>query len=147
MSGCYWDTSAILALLIDEGGSQRMRQLAFQTAGLPGWTSFYSLVEMESAFARRLKDGTLTEDLLPRMRVHAQKLQAALSLVWADGEILDDSRRLVFELGLRPGDALQLASARCVAKQEPKMRFASLDRKLSEAAAAAGLAVAAAKEL
>lgn len=141
MTGCYWDTSAVLALLFDEHGSQKMRHLAFQADGLPGWTSFYTLVEMESAFSRRLKDGTLTAELLPRLRVQAQKVQAALSLVWADEEIVDDSRRYVFELGLRPGDALQLASARCVAKQEPKARFASLDQKLAEAAAAAGLAV------
>ena len=141
MAACYWDTSALLALLLSEAGGSRVRHLAAQRGGLPGYTSFFTFVEMEAAYSRRLAEGSLTTETMARLRLQAQKIESALAVVWPDPEVLCDARRLVPDLGLRPADALQLASARRVAESEPGAVFASLDERLSEAAQAAGLAL------
>lgn len=138
----YWDTSALLALVFQEPGTVRARSLAGRGRGLPGYTSFFTFIEMESAIARRVAEGTVPEGRLPRIRLQVQRLERSLGMVWADAGLLDEARRMVVELGLRAGDGLQLATARLVCRQQPRCRFASLDRKLAEAARAAGLAAA-----
>ena len=105
-------------------------------------TCFFTLVELESAYARRLAEGVLTESSLSQLRLKARELESALGLIWPDAEVLEDARRLVPELGLRPADALQLACARLVARGRPGLRFASLDERLNEAARAVGLSMA-----
>lgn len=142
MRPCYWDTSALLALLFQEPGSAKVRDLSLHEGGLPGYTSFLTFVEMESAYARRLAEGSLGRDALSRLRLEARELEAALAVIWPDDEILAEARRNVAELGLRPADAIQLASARAAAKAIAPTRFASLDGRLNEAARAVGLALA-----
>ncbi len=142
MSPCYWDTSALLAMLFQEPGSAKVRDLAFRAGGLPGYTSFLTFIELESAYARRLAEGSLARDALSRLRLEARELDAALAVIWMDDEILADARANVAELGLRPADAIQLASARAAAKAEARTKFASLDGRLNEAARAVGLALA-----
>jgi predicted nucleic acid-binding protein len=139
---CYWDTSALLALLIQEPGTPAARALARKDWGLPGYTSFFTLIELESSLTRRLMEGSLAEQDLPRVRLQAQRLERSLGLVWADEPLVDAARRIVLEFGLRPGDGLQLASARLVTGQDSACVFASLDQKLNEAAQAAGLRLA-----
>lgn len=142
MKPCYWDTSALLAMLFQEPGSSRVRDRAFQERGLPGYTSFLTFVEMESAYARRIAEGSLGRHALARLRLEAGELESALAVIWPDDEILADARRHVAELGLRPADAIQLASARAAVKAESRTLFISLDERLTEAAQAVGLAVA-----
>jgi len=139
---CYWDTSALLALIFDESRTAHVRQLALRKSGLPGYTSFFSLVEMESVYARRMAEGSLNANQLPQLRLRAQRLEAALGILWPDEDILRDARHLVLEQGLRPGDALQLASARILARNDEETTFVCLDAKLAQAAQAVGLAVA-----
>ncbi|MBI3298889.1 MAG: type II toxin-antitoxin system VapC family toxin [Elusimicrobia bacterium] len=143
MKPAYWDTSALLAMLFQEARSSQVRHLAFQEGGLPGYTSFFTFIEMESAIARRLAEGSLARGALSKLRVEVRELEGALALLWPDHEILADARRHVAELGLRPADALQLASARAAADVEARVRFASLDERLNEAARAVGLGLAA----
>ncbi len=141
MSPCYWDTSALLALLFKEASTPAARRLA-AGGGLPGYTSFFTLIEMESAYARRLEEGSLSASRLSELRLEAQRLERALGLIWPDREIAAESRRMILELGLRPGDALQLASAAAAAQGDSSPAFASLDEKLNRAAQAAGLSLA-----
>lgn len=139
---CYWDSSALLALIFEEAATRRARALANRPTALPGYTSFFTQIEMESAYARRLSEGTLVVTGLPQVRLQAAQVDQELGLIWADSSLLEDARRLVLELGLRPGDALQLASARVAASQDESCAFASLDRKLNQAAQAIGLRLA-----
>lgn len=135
----YWDTSALLALIFDEPRGKEVRRLALKKAALPGYTSFFSFIEMESAYARRLSEGTLKSSQLPELRLKAQKLESALGLLWADEEALRDARHLVLEQGLTPGDALQLASALSLLRGGDGAVFVCLDEKLNQAAQAVGL--------
>lgn len=139
---CYWDTSALLALLFSEEASVRARKLAARQRGLPGYTSFFTFIEMESAYARRLAEGSLSGEDLSRLRLKSRELESALAVIWPDAQILDQARRMVPELGLRPADALQLASARMAADAKPGTALATFDERLSRAAKALGLAVA-----
>ena len=135
---CYWDSSALLALIFREPGAKEARA-AVSRGGLPGYTSFFTSIEMEAAYARRVAEGALNKEELPNLRLQAKRLEAALVVVWPDESVVADSKRLVLELGLRPADALQAASALLVARAAPKTQFASLDDRLNRAAQAAGL--------
>jgi predicted nucleic acid-binding protein len=141
MSPCYWDTSALLALLFQEPASALARR-AVDENGLPGFTSFFTFIELESGFARRIAEGALPREELARMRLEARSLENALSIVWPDPDIVGEARRQVAALALRPADAEQHACAQAAAKAEPKLRLASFDRRLNEAAQAVGLALA-----
>lgn len=138
MTAFYWDTSALLALIFEEPRSADVRRLALKRGALPGYTSFFSFIEMESAYARRISEGSLKNSQLPELRLKAQKLESSLGLIWADEETLRDARHLVLEQGLRPGDALQLASARLLLKHDDGATFVCLDEKLNQAAQALG---------
>ena len=59
MTSYYWDTSALLALLFDEPRGEEVRRLALKRGALPGYTSFFSFIEMESAYSRRMSEGAL----------------------------------------------------------------------------------------
>lgn len=142
MTPCYWDTSALLAVLLDEAGSPKAKQLAAE-GGLPGYTSFFTFIEMESAYSRRTSEGILAQEALAGLRLKAREIETAMIVIWPDEDLVSEARRIVSEMGLRPGDALQLASARIALKVDETMRFASLDRRLNEAARASGLELAA----
>lgn len=142
MRAFYWDTSALLALIFAEPRGDDLRRLAHKGGALPGYTSFFSFIEMESAYSRRLSDGALKSSQLPELRLKAQKLESTLGLIWADEETLRDARHLVLEQGLRPGDALQLASARLLLRDKDGAAFICLDEKLNQAAQSVGLAPA-----
>lgn len=140
MTSFYWDTSALLALIFDEPGGADLRRLALKKGALPGYTSFFSFIEMESAYSRRMSEGSLKRSQLPELRLKAQKLESALGVLWADEETLRDARHLVLEQGLRPGDALQLSAALLLQRNGGGTTFVCLDEKLNQAAQAAGLA-------
>lgn len=142
MTAFYWDTSALLALIFEEPRGQDLRRLALKSGALPGYTSFFSFIEMESAYSRRMSEGAFKSSQLPELRLKAQKLESTLGLLWADEETLRDARHLVLEQGLRPGDALQLASARILLQNGDGASFVCLDEKLNQAAQAVGLAPA-----
>ncbi len=142
MTAFYWDTSALLALIFDEPRGEDVRRAALKKGALPGYTSFFSFIEMESAYSRRLSEGALKSSQLPELRLKAQKLESSFGRIWADEETLRDARHLVLEQGLRPGDALQLASARLLLQNGDEVAFVCLDEKLNQAAQAVGLASA-----
>ncbi len=142
MTPCYWDTSALLAILFKEPGSNKIHRRAFEEGGIPGYTSFLTFVEIQSAISRRISDGSLDTEALARLRLDEREIEISLVVVWPDEDILDDSRRSVSELGLRPADAVHMASARASVKAEPRIQFACLDGRLNAAAQAVGLDLA-----
>lgn len=142
MTTHYWDTSALAAIILNENQSEKVRHFAHKAGGFPGYTSFFSLIEMESAYSRRISEGTLKNAELPGLRLKAQELESSIGMLWPDEETLRDARHLVLEQGLRPGDALQLASARLLLRDGDEVVFVCLDEKLNQAAQAIGLTTA-----
>lgn len=134
----FWDSSALAALLVTEGGSAlRQSQLAADPTLAVWWAT---PVECESALQRRLREGVLT----PAAARLARERLAELSAAWHEVNPMPSVRTLALRLlrthPLRAADALQLAAAlaldRAVGTRVP---FACADARLCLAAEAEGL--------
>jgi uncharacterized protein with PIN domain len=58
----FWDSSAIVPLLVVEESSRRLQSLAAQDSAMLVWWG--SAVECVSALARRERDGTLDDQVV-----------------------------------------------------------------------------------
>jgi uncharacterized protein len=132
----FWDTSALTPLILEESRSREMRRLMIADPNCV--VSFITLVELQSALARRLKYDAM------ETRQNAASFLSALESGWtvADdyAEIVQRARRLASLYGLRAADAMQLASAISMFGGGP-MDFVTLDEELAEAARAEGFPV------
>lgn len=139
MEAAFWDTSAVVPLCIVQQASARLHQLHRQYSLVVWWAT---PVEAQSAFARDLRSGMLTQDELQR----AQRRLDALRDIWHEVEPTDSLRNLAEVLleryPLRAADALQLAAAYTWSRNRPFRRpLISGDTKLLEAAKAVGFSV------
>lgn len=136
----YWDSSAILPLVVSEVRSADMLALIDSDPAIVTWWG--SRVECISALARLEREQSLA---LPNMRAAIARLEA-LSREWIEVPAIDDVRthasRLLRTHALRAADALQLASAIVASNFEPSaLAFVSLDVRLSAAAEREGFPV------
>ena len=84
MATYYWDTSALLTLLFQEEQTNVLKEKLSRQGGLPGYTSFFTFVEMESGITRRLLEGSLKPSDLTGLRLQTQRLESHLALIWPD---------------------------------------------------------------
>ena len=135
----FWDTSAIVALLVDEPHSEQLHDLL--TVDLAIAASFITPVEIRSALMRR----TYAKQLDAAGHDWASRLFAALSEDWIESDeyqpILAIALDLLTRHPLRAGDAIQLASALVVSGTPAALPFVTLDRDLGEAARKEGFPV------
>ncbi|MEP7344646.1 MAG: type II toxin-antitoxin system VapC family toxin [Gemmatimonadaceae bacterium] len=136
----YWDSSALIPLLIAEESSQRMDALLRQDPAIATWWG--SAVECVSALARLEREGFLAPE---DMRAALERLRQA-SQSWVEVPATDDVREQAIRLlrvhRLRAADALQLAAAVVAADfQAAAVEFVTLDSRQSEAAEREGFAV------
>lgn len=136
----YWDSSALLPLLLRERTSDTLRALyEDDPVNIVWWAS---PVECASAIARRERDGSLplalAADALGRL--------AALERTWFEvapaAPLRASAQRLLRVHPLRAADALQLAAALAVGTEAPTMAMVCLDRRLREAAQREGIPLA-----
>ena len=137
----YWDTSALLILIFKEPQTENLRQFVRERQPLPAYTSCFTPIEMEAALHRRVAEGTLKVDL-SEVRSAMKVLESGLTLIWMDSKTVSTSRLCIMEYGLKPGDAIQLASALELFSEKRGLEFVCLDEKLSRAAMAARLKIA-----
>ena len=136
----FWDSSAILPLLLEEPATSEMRRLA-QTHGPPAvWWG--TLVECSSALARRSR----LAEFPPSEKRRATDRLMEMAAIWTEiqpGEVLRGrSLRLLSSHNLRAADALQLAAALIWAEERPAGRsFICLDERLRQAARRDGFTV------
>jgi uncharacterized protein len=88
----FWDSSALVALLVDEAGSEPRRQLLRTDGDLAVWWG--TPVECESAIQRRFRDGSLTR---PQSRLAHDRL-AELAACWHEVSPVVAVRRLARRL-------------------------------------------------
>ena len=136
----YWDTSAIVPLLVAEAASSAVRD-AFDADPLVV-TWWGTAVECLSALARLEREGAMT----PAEMQGASERLDALELAWAEVQPTDQLRALAGRLlrvhALRAADALQLAAALVAAEGQPgSLTVVSLDARLALAAECEGLRV------
>jgi uncharacterized protein len=134
----YWDTSALVPLVIAETETQRMRSLLDEDPHIVTWA--WTTVEFASAVERRTRAGELTRV----QRRTALARFAELAETWDEvTDVLMVRRRALALLArhpLRAADAAQLGAAIAVApEQGAPLGFVCLDERLHEAAEREGL--------
>ncbi len=134
----FWDSSALVALLVEEVESVARRGQLEADPELAVWWG--TPVECESALQRRLRDGSLKADDAKLARERLAELAAA----WHEVNPTAAVRKLAFRLlrthPLRAADSLQLAAALAMGNAGVlDLRFACADQKLSTAAESEGL--------
>lgn len=134
----YWDTSALVPLVIAEPETQRMRLLLEEDPHIVTWA--WSSVDLTSAVERRAQQGELTRD----QRRRALDRFIELAQAWDEvTDVLMVRRRALAVLArhpLRDADAAQLGAALAVApEQGGPLGFVCLDERLADAAEREGL--------
>ena len=136
----YWDSSALVSLVVEERTSADRRALLMEDPNVVTWWA--SKVECASALNRLHRDGALT---LPALRHVLERLET-LASSWAEvnpsEEVRLRSLRLLRVHPLRASDALQLAAAlTVVAPSVTSFPFVASDARLAEAAEMEGFAI------
>ena len=136
----FWDTSALVPLVVKEGASPEIEPLLSRDPVLViGW---HTTVEFEGALARRSRAGTLSEPDLDRARGDLAALLTGAIEIEPSSEVRSRAIDLLYLHDLRAADALQLACAILWA-EEPTVatELVSLDARLRQAARSEGFAV------
>ena len=136
----YWDSSALVTLLVDEPVSAERRALLRQDNRIVTWWG--SWIECASALNRLHREGGIDRRELVQSLEHLQNLAAT----WLEIRPLERVRRRALRLlrvhALRGADALQLAAALTAAAEEPAtLDIVSSDARLSTAAEREGFPV------
>ena len=137
----FWDTSAIVPLLLDEPASSETRELARRDPAILVWWA--TEVECRSAIARRRRADAVpiehADEVLGRLKL----LQGSWHEVAPVQEVRSHAGRLLRRHPLRAADALQLGAALTWAAARPEGHgFATLDRRLAMAARGEGFDLA-----
>lgn len=136
----FWDSSAIVPLVLVEPGRDQLLGLLEEDPSILAWWG--TRVECTAAVARREREGALAvadaSAALERLRALASQWQEILP----GDAIRTTAERLLRVHPLRSADSLQLAAAVVAAEHEPAtLEFVSLDTRLNEAAAREGFPV------
>lgn len=136
----FWDSSALVALLVDEADSEQRRQQLQMDPELAVWWG--TPVECESAIQRRVREDSLS---VADARLARERL-VDLSMSWHEVSpvvaVRTLSRRLLRTHPLRAADALQLAAALALGEAGlNELTFACSDARLATAAEKEGLFV------
>lgn len=136
----YWDSSALIPLLVEQKASERLRRVAAADPAVITWWA--TPVECASALARLERDGLLSATALA---ASVSRLRNALPM-WTElapsPEVREQAIRLVRVHPVRAADALQLAAAVVASDFQPSsLEFVTLDARLAEAAEKEGFRV------
>jgi len=129
----FWDSSAVVPLLVPEAMSRSLQGLYDADPVMFAWWG--TEIECTSAIARRQRLGHLREDVIAEAFVRLSALRAGWHEVEPGEEVRESAKRLLRVHDLRMADALQLAAAVFVAEARPStLEFVSLDGRLLAAA-------------
>lgn len=134
----YFDTSAIIPLIIDEPGSQTCER--FWNDATQAVSSRLLYVEARAALASAQRLGRLSLDDLAASVESLHEILAETATVEVSENLVQTAGRLAEQEGLRGYDAVHLAAAQAVADADTVLL--SGDRELLAAASRRGLAVA-----
>lgn len=136
----FWDASAIVPLCCSQAATSRSRKLLRDDRRMVVWWG--TPVEARSAFARLLRDGTLTDAEVARAARLLNQLRPSWDEIQASERVRAIAEDLPDRHGVRALDALQLAAALVWCRERPARRtFVCLDERLSAAATAVGFSV------
>ncbi len=136
----FWDSSAVVPLLVHQSASPAVEAYFREDPGLIVWWA--TRVECDSAIARLERERKLS----PKSTDEAFRRLDAISSLWHEVQpvdVLREAARRVLRLhSLRVGDSLQLAAAFMAAENRPStLEFVCLDDRLGGAARREGFQV------
>lgn len=135
----YYDTSALLKLLVSEPGAADA--IACWAASEDQYASRIGYVELRAAAARLQRDGRVQPEDGRRLRGDLEVLWRGLVPVPVDEAVSRHAGALAERHRLRALDAIHLAAAVRVAAPDEVLHFVSFDVRLRVAATAEGLVV------
>lgn len=136
----YWDSSAIIPLLVVENSSVRVREIHSADPAIVTWWG--TPVECVSALARLERDGTLSPSGLRASIARMRRALTSWTGVEASDDVREQSIRLLRVHQLRAADAIQIAAAIVAAEFQPStLEFVTLDRNQGAAADKEGFRV------
>jgi uncharacterized protein len=142
----FWDSSAIVPLLVREEGTGRLLRLLRRDAEMLVWWS--SGVECVSALCRLEREGQLSRSAMTSALGRLDELAASWIEIEPGQSIRETARRLLRVHALRAADALQLAAAILASEGQPStLPLVCLDPRLSEAADREGFTLTDGNEL
>lgn len=128
----FWDSSALVPLLLQQPQTKRVRHLLAEDDELVVWWG--SAVECASAIARLHRDGHLSAAAERDARSLLEVLRKSWFEVQPGDAVREQAMRLLRVHALRAADALQLAAALEWAGAPPEGGFVTFDDRLLEAA-------------
>ena len=136
----FWDTSALIPLLVQQPSSPRLQDLQRRDSALAIWWG--TPVEIASGLARLQRDGSLARTGLRQAQAILDDLRAGALEIEPTEEVRSRALRLLAVHPLRAGDALQLAAALIWSQEHVRgVGFVSMDDRLRGAAAREGFQV------
>lgn len=136
----FWDSSAIVPLLVTEESSEAVRAAIVADALVIAWWG--TPVECISAIARREREADITAAGASLALARLDAIRAAWAEVQPTSRVRATAVRLLRTHPLRGADALQLAAAIAAAEDHPQtLPFVTLDAHLAEAAEREGFPV------
>lgn len=136
----FWDSSALVPLLIREPSSEQVRRLLAEDHDIVA--SIITPIEIQSALWRRRHHNEMAAD----QHIIAEEAFARLSESWSEIDDIVEVRQLAMDLitrhVLRAADALQLGTAIIASSGVPgSLPFVTHDTDLAAAARAEGFTV------
>jgi len=136
----FWDTSAIVALLVIEPSSGTAKSILTEDPSVVVWWA--TRTECVSALNRQIREGTLRLEDERQARQVLQQLAGAWSEVQPSESLRGTAERLLAVHALRAADALQLAATLHWCQRQPVNRhLVSFDTRLRDAAYKEGFTV------
>ncbi len=136
----FWDTSALVPLVVEEARSVACRRLFRDKAEVVVWA--LTRTEMTSAIWRRSREGDLAVAQVPKALARIADLWPRCSEIMDIDLVRDRAERLLGQHALRAADALQLAAALVLTRERPRGRdLVTADGDLARAATNEGFRV------
>jgi predicted nucleic acid-binding protein len=136
----FWDSSALVPLIVNETPSAQLRALASDRRRLLVWWA--APVECASAVTRREQAGDLDGAGAVDAHLTLERLGDEWSEVPPNKRLRTAALRVVRVHGLRAADALQLAAAYVASRDRPdSLPFVTLDDRLAAAARREGFPI------
>jgi uncharacterized protein len=136
----FWDTSAVVPLLVDEPMSVAVNDAFRRDPDIAAWWA--TEVECVSALARLEREEALSHPAIAQALARLDRLAAVWSVVEPAASVRRTAIRILRLHPLRAADALQLAAARTMAEDHPEaVPLVTLDAQLARAAEREGFSV------
>jgi len=136
----FWDTSALVALSVEEAQRPIALRILHADDRMAVWWG--SAVEYVAAISRREREGRLTTEEASEHLLRLRELAQVWYEVQPGWRVKVLAQRLLRVHPLRAADSLQLAAALVSAEEDPSsMGFVGFDARLNQAASREGFRI------